>query len=102
MSPTHLSNSYYAREFYHGRADDRPIMIPKKGLKHGCYYAGECRNASVARWDTRSGVFRYNRYKFGFVHVESIKHPEDELDSHWDCFEPSIEIPEPDDPIVLP
>lgn len=77
-------------------------MIPKKDLKHGCYYAGECRNAGIARWDGRFNAFFFKRHKFGHTYVESIRHLEDEADTRWDGFQPLLEIPEPDEPIPLP
>ena len=65
-------------------------MIPKKDLKSGAYYKGSCRNANVAQWDGREGVFYHLRTKFGSTFAESIPHPED--DKGFDVFIPVEEI----------
>lgn len=71
--------------------------IPKNELCHGKYYKGECRNATIARWDGVNGVFWYWRNKFNHQFVESIHCPED--DSNSDVFfahsevDPEQEIP---------
>jgi hypothetical protein len=65
-------------------------MIAKKDLKPHTYYKGKCRNARVAYWDGK--VFHYFRVKFGDVFAEIINHIEDEVDTHWDGFEPEKEI----------
>ncbi len=61
-------------------------MIKKCDLLDGEYYAGECRNTTIARWDSSRGVFVYLRYKFGTSYAESINHPED--DDGADLFTP--------------
>lgn len=72
-------------------------FIPKFLLVHGAYYAGTCRNASIARWNGNEQCFYHWRYKFGFKFVETIKAPED--DDTFDVFcatsviEPEEEIP---------
>jgi len=40
-------------------------IIPKSRLEDGVWYAGRCRNADVAQWDTGRSVFVYWREKFG-------------------------------------
>jgi hypothetical protein len=55
-------------------------VIPKAELKHGAYYEGSCRNASVARWDGVVQLFTHWRTKFGRKFVETIHCPEDEQD----------------------
>jgi hypothetical protein len=59
-------------------------FIPKLQLVHGAYYAGTCRNASIARWNAIEQLFYHWRYKFGFKFVETIKAPED--DDTFDVF----------------
>jgi hypothetical protein len=72
-------------------------FIPKSQLVHGAYYAGTCRNASIARWNAIEQCFYHWRHKFGFKFVETIKAPED--DDTYDVFyaisiiEPEEEIP---------
>lgn len=52
--------------------------ILKSELEHGQYYSGECRNASIARWNADEQRFFYWRFKFGDWFVDTIKAPEDE------------------------
>lgn len=66
-------------------------IIAKKDLKDGAYYQGDCRNASIARWNGKLSMFFYNRTKFGDTFVEDIHHPED--DNGFDLFWPEKEIP---------
>ena len=40
-------------------------IIAKKDLKHGVYYYGTCRNASIARWNADDQLFYHWRNKFG-------------------------------------
>jgi len=54
----------------------------KSRLIPGEYYAGRCRNATVARWDGKK--FWYWRVKFGSRFLESIHHPDD--DQTFDVF----------------
>lgn len=56
---------------------DYTPKIKKEDLKHGHYYAGYCRNATVARWNGK--VFVYWRTKFGSKFLEEINCPEDEI-----------------------
>jgi hypothetical protein len=76
---------------------DLTIAIPKKTLTHGSYYAGKCRNAFIARWDSTTGVFVHWRAKFNAFFTEKIQHPEDARDNHFDYFLPLFEI----EPIIL-
>ena len=52
--------------------------IPKKDLKDGCTYYGDCRNAEVAVWNASENVFYYKRHKFGYSYDETIRHFEDD------------------------
>jgi hypothetical protein len=71
-------------EYYEGH-----IYLKKSELKDKTYYKGECRNASVAMWDSENQCFWYMREKFGAVFKESICHPED--DNGYDLFLPEEE-----------
>lgn len=53
--------------------------IRKRDLVHGAYYKGECRNATIARWDGINQCFVHYRTKWGEKFTETILHPEDEL-----------------------
>lgn len=64
--------------------------IAKKDLVHGKIYIGDCRNASMARWNADLSFFVYIRYKFGTSFLETIKHPEDD-DGH-DLFWPEMAL----------
>jgi len=59
-------------------------MIAKKDLVVGGVYYGNCRNASVARW--QGNCFIHWRRKFSDVYEEEINHPED--DDGFDVFVP--------------
>ena len=65
-------------------------LIPKVELIDGQWYAGDCRNASKARWDSKRNVFVYIRHKFGHSFDETIRHPED--DDGYDLFLPFFPI----------
>lgn len=54
-----------------------PNMIKKCDLKHGAYYEGRCRNASIARWDAENGYFIHWRTKFNDTFLEAIPHYDD-------------------------
>lgn len=62
-------------------------MIPKSELIHGRYYFGRCRNADVARWNSKTNRFYYWRHKFNETFLEEINHPED--DNGYDLFKPN-------------
>jgi hypothetical protein len=72
---------------------DYTPLIGKKELKHGAYYEGFCRNASIARWDSKKEVYIHWRSKFGTTFLEEIRCPED--DKNWDVFIATKEIPTP-------
>ena len=75
-------------------------LILKKNLVDGEYYYGHCRNARVARWNTKTQEFTYIRTKFGSKFPETIKHPED--DDGFDLFKPvSVVEPEEDEKVVF-
>lgn len=59
-------------------------MIRKEDLVVGMYYKGNCRNASVAKWD--GSKFDYMRYKWGSYYKDSLCYPMDE--DHFDVFIP--------------
>jgi hypothetical protein len=80
---------------------DLTIAIPKKTLTHGSYYGGKCRNAYIARWDATTGGFVHWRAKFNAFFTESIQHPEDAHNNHFDYFLPLFEV-DPVVPIPLP
>ncbi len=63
---------------------DYTSKIKKEDLKHGHYYRGRCRNASVARWNAERQCFVHWRTKFGSTFLEEIKCPEDE--QYYDVF----------------
>ena len=76
----------------------RRRILPKSALRHGAYFVGRCRNASVARWNARQQVFYHWREKLGEIRIQKIKHPVDEPE--FDVFrvledlrEPAFEIP---------
>jgi hypothetical protein len=58
--------------------------IPKKDLKVGTIYLGNCRNTTKAKWTGTE--FVYNRCKFGMWYEDSINHFED--DDGYDVFVP--------------
>lgn len=68
--------------------------IPKKELVAGCYYYGQCRNATIARWDGEK--FIHWRTKFGEKFLEEIWAPEDEaiFDVFYAFEEATFSIPE--------
>ncbi len=65
--------------------------IPKKDLEKGATYEGSCRNSSTATWNGEE--FKYNRTKWGFTYLDTIKHFEDDM--YYDVFIPlhKIEVP---------
>jgi hypothetical protein len=76
-------------------------MLPLAILVHGHYYAGQCRNARVARWDAAAQVFHHWRQKFGHRFVETIDYWDD--DGQYDGFIPVFDLgPEPPEAIELP
>lgn len=56
--------------------------IKKDELITGTYYYGQCRNATVARWNGE--FFVYWRYKFGNWILDEINCPEN--DTNFDVF----------------
>jgi len=54
-------------------------MVRKEDLKHGAYYDGRCRNASIARWDGNRNCFIHWRTKFCDKFLEEIPHYDDAL-----------------------
>ena len=66
-------------------------LLVRSELKHGVYYVGRCRNATVARWNATEGCFYHWREKFGRIFIETIKHPSDE--EYFDVFRPVRELP---------
>ena len=72
----------------------------KAQLAHGRYYEGNCRNATVARWNADHNRFFHWRAKFGHKYVEDICHPDDE--QYFDVFLADRELEAPDEPIPFP
>jgi hypothetical protein len=69
-------------------------LLERSELKHGVYYVGRCRNATVARWNAKEGCFYHWREKFGRIFIETIKHPVDE-GQYFDVFRPVRVLSEP-------
>jgi hypothetical protein len=69
------------------------FTIPKKDLKHNTWYAGACRNSSLAKWDANKQLFYHWRTKFSDRYIEEICHPED--DKIHDVFKPREEYLRP-------
>lgn len=67
---------------------DGVCPIPKKDLKVGHIYLGDCRNADKAVWIGEK--FEYQRDKFGSTLLEYINHYED--DDGYDVFVPFVDI----------
>jgi len=61
-------------------------VLDQVELVHGAYYYGECRNASIARYNAETNRFTYMREKFGSIFVEAIGHAEN--DDGFDIFKP--------------
>lgn len=57
-------------------------MIRKEHLVVGQYYKGNCRNASVAKWN--GSKFEYMRYKWGSYFKDEVSYPSDE--DYFDVF----------------
>ena len=81
-------------------------MVPFEKLEHGAYYHGDCRNASIARWNAEWGYFVYIRTKFASVFPEKIgywveaqpgEHRWDEFKPYGKLENPPFEIPLTDD-----
>lgn len=70
------------------------IGISKKNLIDGAYYAGQCRNSNIARWQSSTEEFFYCRKKFNRFFVESIQHMEDAEHNRFDYFTPLFAIEE--------
>lgn len=81
----------YTKTFAHTHPEyemDEICPIPKKDLKVGHIYLGDCRNADKAVWTGKK--FEYQRYKFGSTFLEYINHYED--DDGYDVFVPFVDI----------
>ncbi len=88
---------YFACEIKSRTHDDwsgRPIL-PKDQLKHGLYYKGRCRNATIARWNAEENVFYHWRKKFDRIYIQTIKYPTDEDEPWWDIFFVVEDLPNP-------
>ena len=86
-----VANSIKART--HDEITGRSIL-PKDQLRHGAYYKGRCRNATIARWNADERCFYHWREKFGRIFIETIKYPTDELEPWWDVFDVVEELPD--------
>ena len=78
----------------HERLYHEACGIPKSQLIDQAYYAGICRNATIARWSAARNEFFYEREKFGVNFIESLPCPEDAIDG-YDYFEPELLIDNP-------
>jgi uncharacterized protein (DUF433 family) len=70
----------------------RPILT-KGLLRHGAYYKGRCRNATIARWNGEEQCFYHWRDKLGRIFIQTIRYPTDELEPWWDVFDVVEELP---------
>ncbi len=52
--------------------------IPKKDLVDGQYYAGDHRNATIAKWNAEKNKFIYMRTKWGATYEDDCNHFEDD------------------------
>jgi hypothetical protein len=52
--------------------------IPKKDLVDGQFYAGDHRNATIARWDANKNKFIYMRTKWNATFEDDCNHFEDD------------------------
>jgi hypothetical protein len=66
--------------------------IPINELKDGAYYFGQCRNATIARWNAADQQFYHWREKFSDRFVETIRHPDNEPNQRLDIFYPFEEV----------
>lgn len=64
-----------------------PDYLRKTELLDGGWYAGKCRNAFFAQWDSAQNCFFHLRLKFSRLFKEKINHPED--DDGFDLFFPT-------------
>ena len=64
----------------------REGVLRKSQLKHGWFYIGQSRNATIARWNKTRNRFEHKRTKFTDVFTDYLDHPED--DQGFDCFLP--------------
>lgn len=70
----------------------RPLL-PRRQLRHGRYYKGRCRNATIARWHGEEGRFYHWRVKFDRVYLQTIRYPTDQEEPWWDIFFVVEELP---------
>lgn len=80
----YIANSIKSRT--HDEFTGRPILA-KDELKHGQYYKGRCRNATIARWNSEEQCFYHWREKMGHIFIQIIRYPTDELEPWWDVFD---------------
>ncbi len=76
-------------------------MLRKDQLEHGAYYRGMCRNAEVARWNSKvgNGIFIHWRTKFWETYPETIAYWEE--NHQFDEFRPFEKIEKPEKEIPL-
>ena len=77
----------YSKTWYKINKENKGF-IPQEQLETGCFYEGECRNASWSYWN--GNQFFYIRYKFGDEFIESIECLE--KDNGFDVFIPYKKI----------
>jgi uncharacterized protein (DUF433 family) len=78
----------------HDEFTGRPIL-PKDQLRHGAFYKGRCRNATIACWHDGEQRFFHWREKFGRIYIETIRYPTDEEEPWFDVFDVVEELPNP-------
>jgi|SRR5208283_5154251 len=69
------------------------LILPTERLRHGAYYKGRCRNATIARWNREEQCFYHWREKLGRIFVQTIRYPTDELEPWWDVFDVVKQLP---------
>lgn len=69
--------------------------IPKEQLRDGAHYKGDCRNASIARWNAKTERFYYERFKVFETFVEDICCPEDDDGSDLFFAHEEVEVDTP-------
>lgn len=75
-----------------------PFAIPEDRLVHGHYYSGVCRNANIARWDSRTKEFHHWRMKFGW-RTETIEYWQ--VEGTFDGFIPLFDLGEELPPMAI-
>jgi uncharacterized protein (DUF433 family) len=77
----------------HDEITGRPLL-PKDRLRHGAFYKGRCRHATICRWNAEEQCFYPWREKMGLNYIDTIKYPTDEAEPWWDVFDVVEELPD--------